>query len=92
MMNITAEKSRALCLHKKHGIGTCFYDYDMKREVRQVYNVLVCDDDKEIVEAIDIYLSQEGCNAGIFGGGNPPAFDGRDDAQAGRNPGHAQDS
>lgn len=27
-----------------------------------MYNVLVCDDDKEIVEAIDIYLSQEGCN------------------------------
>ncbi len=25
-----------------------------------MYNVLVCDDDKEIVEAIDIYLSQEG--------------------------------
>ena len=23
-------------------------------------NILVCDDDKEIVEAIDIYLSQEG--------------------------------
>lgn len=27
-----------------------------------MYNVLVCDDDKEIVEAIDIYLSQEGCH------------------------------
>ena len=25
-----------------------------------MYNILVCDDDKEIVEAIDIYLSQEG--------------------------------
>jgi len=25
-----------------------------------MYNVLVCDDDKEIVEAIEIYLSQEG--------------------------------
>lgn len=24
-----------------------------------MYNILVCDDDKEIVEAIDIYLSQE---------------------------------
>jgi DNA-binding response OmpR family regulator len=27
-----------------------------------VQNVLVCDDDKEIVEAIDIYLKQEGIN------------------------------
>lgn len=25
-----------------------------------MYNILVCDDDKEIVDAIDIYLSQEG--------------------------------
>ena len=25
-----------------------------------MYNVLVCDDDKEIVEAIEIYLMQEG--------------------------------
>ena len=25
-------------------------------------NVLVCDDDKEIVEAIEIYLKQEGIN------------------------------
>ena len=25
-----------------------------------MYNILVCDDDKEIVEAIDIYLTQEG--------------------------------
>ena len=25
-----------------------------------MYNVLVCDDDREIVEAIEIYLSQEG--------------------------------
>lgn len=25
-----------------------------------MYTVLVCDDDKEIVEAIEIYLSQEG--------------------------------
>ena len=24
------------------------------------YNILVCDDDKEIVEAIEIYLTQEG--------------------------------
>ena len=27
-----------------------------------MYNILVCDDDKEIVEAIDIYLTQEGCH------------------------------
>lgn len=27
-----------------------------------MYNVLVCDDDKEIVEAIEIYLTQEGYN------------------------------
>ena len=25
-----------------------------------MYNILVCDDDKEIVEAIEIYLSKEG--------------------------------
>ena len=25
-----------------------------------MYNILVCDDDKEIVEAIEIYLTQEG--------------------------------
>ena len=31
-----------------------------KREVIEMYNILVCDDDKEIVEAIEIYLSQEG--------------------------------
>ena len=30
------------------------------REVIKMYNILVCDDDKEIVEAIEIYLSQEG--------------------------------
>ena len=30
-----------------------------------MYNILVCDDDKEIVEAIDIYLSQEGYPEGI---------------------------
>ena len=30
------------------------------REVMKMSKILVCDDDKEIVEAIDIYLSQEG--------------------------------
>ena len=30
------------------------------REVMTMSKILVCDDDKEIVEAIDIYLSQEG--------------------------------
>jgi DNA-binding response OmpR family regulator len=30
------------------------------REVIKMYNILVCDDDKEIVEAIEIYLTQEG--------------------------------
>ena len=25
-----------------------------------MFNILVCDDDKEIVEAIEIYLTQEG--------------------------------
>ena len=29
-------------------------------EVMSMYSILVCDDDKEIVEAIEIYLSQEG--------------------------------
>ena len=27
-----------------------------------MYNILVCDDDKEIVSAIEIYLSKEGYN------------------------------
>ena len=31
-----------------------------KREVQKVTNILVCDDDKDIVEAISIYLEQEG--------------------------------
>ena len=31
-------------------------------EVINMFNVLVCDDDKEIVEAIEIYLRQEGYN------------------------------
>ena len=29
---------------------------------REMYNILVCDDDKEIVKAIEIYLSKEGYN------------------------------
>lgn len=29
-------------------------------EVRKMYNILVCDDDKDIVDAIEIYLNQEG--------------------------------
>ena len=28
-----------------------------------MYNILVCDDDKEIVDAIEIYLTQEGYHA-----------------------------
>ena len=36
-----------------------------------VYNILVCDDDKEIVEAITIYLKQEGYNI-------IPAYNGRE--------------
>lgn len=31
-----------------------------KEEVKQMANILVCDDDKEIVDAIEIYLLQEG--------------------------------
>lgn len=30
------------------------------REVMKMYNILVCDDDKDIVDAIEIYLTQEG--------------------------------
>jgi len=30
------------------------------RDVMEIAKILVCDDDKEIVEAIDIYLTQEG--------------------------------
>ena len=31
-----------------------------------MYNILVCDDDKEIVEAIEIYLTQEGYNLSLI--------------------------
>lgn len=34
--------------------------YTLGREVMKMMNVLVCDDDKDIVDAIEIYLSQEG--------------------------------
>ena len=34
--------------------------FRMMREVCKVANILVCDDDKDIVEAISIYLEQEG--------------------------------
>lgn len=34
----------------------------MESEVIKMQNILVCDDDKEIVEAIEIYLQQEGFN------------------------------
>ncbi len=64
-----------------------------------MYNILVCDDDKEIVEAIEIYLTQEGYHilkaydgaealedAGNAGGA--PARAGCDDAQTGRNQSH----
>ena len=30
------------------------------KEVMKMYSILVCDDDKQIVEAIDIYLTGEG--------------------------------
>lgn len=30
-----------------------------------MYNILVCDDDREIVDAIEIYLTQEGCAESI---------------------------
>ena len=35
---------------------------DRKREVKEMKSILVCDDDKEIVDAIEIYLQQEGYN------------------------------
>jgi len=58
------------------------------------YNILVCDDDKAIVDALEIYLKQEGTmllrhiqETGIesFGGREDPfGFDGCDDAGIGR--------
>ena len=36
--------------------------YNLEKEWIKVYNILVCDDDKEIVEAIQIYLAKEGYN------------------------------
>ena len=40
-------------MYARQGIGT-------ENEERERMNILVCDDDREIVEAIEIYLSQEG--------------------------------
>ena len=51
-----------------------------------MYKILVCDDDREIVEAIEIYLSQEGyqilkaydgIEAGDFGERGSESFDHR---------------
>ena len=36
------------------------------REVMKMYTILVCDDDKEIVEAIEIYLTQEGYHLSLI--------------------------
>ena len=44
---------------RKQGGRPAFY-FRNNREVRDDVYRLVCDDDKEIVEAIEIYLSQEG--------------------------------
>lgn len=44
-----------------------------------MYNVLVCDDDREIVEAIEIYLSQEGYKV-------LKAYDGEEAEYADHNP------
>ena len=64
-------------------------------------NILVCDDDKEIVDAIEIYLQQEGYHVIKAYDGeqaieqlekNDAAVDpGRDDAKAGRNPCNLKD-
>lgn len=35
-------------------------EVDRKNEVKKMKNILVCDDDREIVDAIEIYLQQEG--------------------------------
>ena len=31
-----------------------------KKGAKEMYRILICDDDKEIVKAIEIYLSREG--------------------------------
>ena len=36
-----------------------FYSDKMKPEVRTLYNILICDDDRDIVAALKIYLSGE---------------------------------
>ena len=52
-----------------------------------MYSILVCDDDKEIVEAIEIYLTQEDA-----GDGNGASFDsGCYDAASGRDQGDFED-
>ena len=33
---------------------------EIKRGVKEMSNILVCDDDKEIVDAIEIYLKKRG--------------------------------
>ena len=66
-----------------------------------MYSILVCDDDKEIVEAIEIYLTQEGYQVlKAYDGmqalkmvdGNGASFDsGCYDAASGRNQGDFED-
>ena len=49
--------------------------------------ILVCDDDKEIVEAIEIYLQQEGYHIlKAYDGEGSSSDHGCDDAASGRNP------
>ena len=68
-----------------------------------MYNILVCDDDKAIVEAIEIYLSQEGYHilkayergAGAKSIGDrrgSSAFIGCDDAEVGRDSGNIENT
>lgn len=44
-------------------------------EVKPMYNILICDDDKDIVSALDIYLTAEGYHT-------IPAYDGKQALQA----------
>ena len=66
-----------------------------------MYTILICDDDKDIVSALDIYLTSEGYRTLKAYNGReaiqaveqkrgPSDPDGRDDARAGRHPGHRQ--
>lgn len=56
-------KSAAVCgilMQKGRPVRQGMIKHGLRKERQKMTNILVCDDDREIVEAIEIYLAQEG--------------------------------